>query len=356
MKLLFPHRSASSLHRRLGFTALAIAMLGFNGAMPSPARAESMEESNASTPPALTHAAQELRSAYRQQQWQRLALKNDRDNLIAAVLIGMPTDDDKTPIAGNADVEQRLARSYGHDPLALFALALACQMQNSPCVAPDAHDALTRIAPDNAMHWLLLPNDATPSEAQLHSAAMAKYADAHLRDTTRILLAALAGQPAPAQRAGIDPHELALRLRRDAIEQVALPRFKAVVVMCKGANGQRRDDCIALGRNLEADRSGTILSKMIGGTIVRRLLKGTPDEAAAKELRRDYVWMSEQMDASKQPYMERVMSETVAYGEWKAWQRAVVRLGAAATPPSGWIPKNPQMLLLSEERTPAPSK
>ena len=66
--------------------------------------------------------------------------------------------------------------------------------------------------------------------------------------------------------------------------------------------------------------------------------------------------MSEQIDASKQPFMERAMSETVAYGEWKAWQRAVVRLGAAATPPSGWIPKNPQMLLLSEERTPAPSK
>jgi hypothetical protein len=356
MKLPFAHRSASSLHRHVGLTALAIAVLGFTGAMPSPARAESLEESLPSTPPALTHAAQELRNAYRQQQWQRLALKNDRDNLIAAVLIGMPTEDDHTPIAGYADVEQRLARGFGRDPLALFALSLACQMQDSPCTDPDAHDALTRIAPDNAVHWLLLPNGGAPSDAQLHSAAMAKFADAHLRDTTRILLAALADQPAPVLRAGVDPRELALRMRRDAIEQVSLPMFKAAVVMCKGATGQRRDDCIALGRNLEVDTSGTTLSKMIGVAIVRRLLKGTPDDAAAKELRREYVWMGEQLEASKQPLMERLKNETAIYGEWKACQRAVERMGATATPPPGWIPKNPQTLLLSEERTPPSSK
>ncbi|HEV2607768.1 MAG TPA: hypothetical protein VGT79_07280 [Xanthomonadaceae bacterium] len=357
MKPTVPNRIPMSRHPRCNRTsAAAITVLAIANLIPLSVNAESMEEASASTPPALTHAAQELRSAYRQQQWQRLAMKNDRDNLIAAVLLGMPTDDDRAPITGHADVEQRLARGFGRDPLALFTLALACQMQDSPCVVADAHDALTRVAPDNAVHWLLLPNDAAPSDAQLHSAAMAKYADAHLRDTTRILLAALADQPAPAQRAGIDPHELALRMRRDAIDQVALPKFRAAVVVCKGADGQRRDDCIALGRNLEADRSGTILSKMIGVAIVRRLLKGTPDDAAAKELRRDYVWMGEQLDASKQPFMERLRNETVAYGEWRAGQRAVERMGATATPPPGWIPKNPQTLLLSEERTPPSSK
>jgi hypothetical protein len=357
MNPLASHRNGAPPRRTLlGLALVAATSFVWNFASPSSAQAQSMEEENAATPPALTHAVQELRSAYRQQQWQRLSQKKDRDSLIAAVLLGMPTDDQHPAIAGHEGVEQHLARSFGRDPMALFALALSCQMQSAPCANPNAYDALTRVAPDNAVHWLLLPSDAAPSAAQLHSAARAEYADAHLRDITRILLAALVDQPAPAQRAGIDPQELALRMRRDAIDQVQLPKFNAVIQVCKGAVGQRRDDCIALGRNLEADASGTILSKMIGVVLVRRLLKGTPDDAAAMELRRGYVWMGEQMDASEEPFMERVKNETVVYGEWKAWQRAVERTGATAAPPPGWIPKNPQTLLMSEERTPPSTK
>jgi hypothetical protein len=135
-----------------------------------------------------------------------------------------------------------------------------------------------------------------------------------------------------------------------------LPKFGEVLKMCKGVAGQRRDDCVAVGRLLEADQSGSILSRMIGSAMLRRLFKGTPEEVAAKELRREYVWMGEQMESNPKPNLELLQDETVRFGEWEALARFTERMGATRLPPAGWIPKNPQTLLLSEERTPVPSK
>ncbi|MEP6512018.1 MAG: hypothetical protein ABJB02_10515, partial [Dokdonella sp.] len=49
---------------------------------------------------------------------------------------------------------------------------------------------------------------------------------------------------------------------------------------------------------------------------------------------------------------EALQQDISRYGEWEAWRRQTVRFGGAATPPPDWIPANPQLLLLSEERTP----
>ena len=89
---------------------------------------------------------------------------------------------------------------------------------------------------------------------------------------------------------------------------------------------------------------------MIGGTMVRRLGKDTPEAASDKELRRDYVWMDEQLGDSDGSYLEQVQRDTIDLGEWAAYQRAVERMGKSSTPPAGWVPRNPQTLLLSEER------
>ncbi|MEO8742953.1 MAG: hypothetical protein ABI365_07160, partial [Lysobacteraceae bacterium] len=166
------------------------------------------------------------------QQWQRLSAKNDRDALIAAVLLGARRENDAGPIAGHEVAEKRLAAHFGQDSLALFALALACQQQSGTCVPADAHAALLRVAPDNAMHWLLLPNDAAPSAAQLHAAALAPMSDTRLREITAILHKTLGGQPAPAHVDGVDPHVLAMALLDDAVGQVELPQFHHVMRMC----------------------------------------------------------------------------------------------------------------------------
>ena len=353
---VFHHTSSPRRPNVSRAVALAIGMLALSSGIPLVSQAQTLEESSISTPATLKQSVQEMRADYRRLQFQRLALSSERDSLIAATLIGMPTESDHQPLEGHDDVARRLSRTYGNDPSALFALALACQVQSEPCDDSNAYDSLLRIDPGNAVHWLMLPNGAAPSDAQLHSAAASPYADSHLRDIIQIVRAALKDQSASAVPVGVDPHELALLLRRDAVDQVSLPKFGAALAMCKGAVESRRTDCIELGRRLEDDRSGTILSRMVGSTIVRRLVKGTPEEAAAKELRREYTWFSEQLVATQSPYAERLQDEVVQYGEWEAWQRAVERLGTSRTPPQGWLPKDPQKLLLSEERTPAPAQ
>jgi hypothetical protein len=294
---------------------------------------------------------------YRMQQWQRLSAKTDRNGLIAAVLLGAQRVNDATPITGHEVVEERLSAHFGQDPFALFALALACQHQNGPCVRPNAHEALLRVAPDNAMHWLLLPNSAAPSDAQLHAASLAPMSDTRLREITAILRKTLAGQPAPAQVEGVDAHELATALLDEAIGQVDLPQFREVMRMCmRGVEEPRRSDCLALGRRFEDDRSGSILARMIGSSMVRRIVKGTPEEAAAKEQRRDYVWMSDQVEKLSADDQDRIQRETVVHGEWVAWQRACERVSGRSLPPADWAPKDPTLLLLSEERAAAAAK
>jgi hypothetical protein len=355
MNALVPNRPVSSRRRNaLSFAVLAALALGFAGSAPSFAQGAKPVSTHVATP--IEQAAQELQATYREEQFRRLSRNKDRDSLIAAVLLVMPGDDNRAPIDGLADAERHLASDFGRDSIALFTMALACQMQDKPCVDAQHYDELVRIAPDNAVHWLLLPHGAAPSDAQLHAAATAKQSDTHLRDIFRIVRAALAYQPAPALRTGVDPHELALELRRDALNQVMLPKFGEVLKMCKGVAGQRRDDCIAIGRLLEADRSGSILSRMVGSAMLRRLFKGTPEEVAAKELRGEYVWMGEQLESNPRPNWELLQNETVTFGEWEALKRFTKRTGATPLPPAGWIPKNPQTLLLSEERTPAPTK
>jgi hypothetical protein len=345
MRQIFNHTSTLRL-------VFAAATFGF--AMTWVAGALAADPTTMMTPTA--QAADSLRADYRQQQWKRLAQKTDRDSLIAAVLLGMPNDTDHESIDGHANVEGRLAAGFGQDPLALFSLALACQMQGGSCAHPEYYDALVRIAPDNAVHWLMLANGAAPDAGQLHAAVSAATADSHLSATMGILRAALADQPVLRAQADIDAGQLSLLLRRNAVDLMPLPKFGGAVSLCKTPAASLRNDCIELGRRLIDDRSGAILSRMVGSAIVRRLLKGTPEEVAAKELRRVYVWMSETMQASNLAYQEQLQQDVVDLGEWEASQRAVERMGATRLPPANWMPKNPQTLLLSEERTPAPTK
>ncbi|MBS0194253.1 MAG: hypothetical protein JSR34_08390 [Proteobacteria bacterium] len=342
--------------RGLRSAALTVAILAAAiAACPSARAVEPAGEyaaAAASTP--LAQAVHAQADAYRQQQWQRLSARTDRDSLIAAVLLGSQRENDTSPIAGHEVAEARLAARYGHDSFALFALALACQQQSGPCARPDAREALLRVAPDNALHWLLLPNGAAPSDAQLHAAARAPMSDTRLREITSILHKTLAGQPAPAQVEGIDARVLATALRDDAVGQVELPQFAKVMRMCMGSMAEpRRSDCLALGRRIEDDRSGSILARMIGTSMVRRIVKGTPEEAVAKEQRRIYVWMSDQVGMPSAGDEDRIQRETVAYGEWVAWQRACERVSGKTLPPADWMPKDPTLLLLSEERAAA---
>ena len=90
--------------------------------------------------------------------------------------------------------------------------------------------------------------------------------------------------------------------------------------------------------------------------MARELYKGTPLEAEAKEYGREYTWLSQSVWVNdytrNNPGDSDTLQEDIArYGEREAWQRQAERAGASRTPPADWMPADPRMLMLSEERT-----
>jgi hypothetical protein len=276
---------------------------------------------------------------FRDQQWQRLSRLDGRDDVTAAIWIALP------PISGDAlpedfdAFEKRAAERFKSDPQILFALATVCQQVEHHCADARYRDALVRIEPQNAINWLLLPDHAAPDAGQLHAAATAQFADSNLRTTLRLVRTALRSVGDSEAVAGTAAY-------------VPLPEFRGFVHVCKTAADAPVADCTAVAKLLAADRSGALLTRMIASATIQRMLKGTPDDLAAKQMRRDYVWLSEQSDALM-PDLGRMQEATVRYGEWDAMLRAADAAGVARTPPAGWVPRDPQTLLISEERKPA---
>lgn len=297
---------------------------------------------------ALQHAAQAAAADYRQAQRERLIAAGGRDNRIAAALLTLPADANAPIPAATAAAARALLREDADDELALYVAALSCHLQPD-CSDRGAVDRLTAHAGGNALHWLLTPGAAAPADTALQNAAAAKTAEPHLGALVGVLDKALANAAAPTT-AGSEAAALAAQLRADAIAAIPLPRFAPTLTVCKDA--AHHDVCLDLGRRLFADAQGSILSRTIGSVLLRRLAKGTAEDDAARAFRRDYVWLGEH-DLDQDGRDESLRADLVRLGEWEAWQRAAERAGFARTPPADWVPRNPQQLLLSEERKPA---
>jgi hypothetical protein len=158
--------------------------------------------------------------------------------------------------------------------------------------------------------------------------------------------------------------EVAPSLRRNAVDSVPLPSYAGFWRVCKPASIAKlqvaglRDACGAFALKGMRSPSASIIARMVTASMVRRLYKGTPLEAEAIEYRRQQEWMSQFV--LENPYhrvtgdSDQMQQDVAQFGEWEAWQRQAVRAGASRTPPPGWLPADPQALLLSEDRTSAP--
>jgi len=287
---------------------------------------------------AISAAATSSSSDFRHQQWQRLSRATDRDGVTAAIWVALPAESgDALPDDFDA-FEQRTAARFANDPQVLFALATLCQQVEHHCADSRYYDALVRVEPQNAINWLLLPDHGAPDAAQLDAAAKAQYVDSNLRTTLRVVRAALNG----GDKAAVE----------HVAEYVPLPEFRGFVHVCKSASNAPVAQCGAIGKALVGDRSGALLARMIASATIQRMMKGTPDAADARQMRRDYVWLDEHIPALM-PDRSRWQEAIIRYGEWDAMLRAADSAGIARTPPADWTPRNPQSLLLSEERTPA---
>jgi len=313
----------------------------------------------------------QLGEEYREQQVERLASKGDRDSLVAAALIGIPRGEDGVSSPEHEAVLRRLFDRFPDDPLALYVVALACHAQPRPCPHGEYYARLVERFPDNAVHWLLVPSGSKPTDldiaAQVMHAADAKAYDDRLAPMTGLLRAALRDQRVPdsiglPMQAVVEEADVAPSLRRNAVESVALARYRDVIRVCKPESAAMqsvaglREACGRFGEHGMRSPQSSILSSMIGVVLVRRLHKGEPLDAEAKEYRRRYVWLGEHVrpdDSGNEPaHADRLQQDIARYGEWEAYAREAERAGASRTPPPGWVPKNPQTLLMTEERAP----
>jgi len=317
--------------------------------------------------PLLGEIIDQLGAEERERQVERLSALGDRDNLIAAVLIGIPRSGVASP--RHDEALRRLVERYPDDELALFAAALSCNAQPQPCAQHEYFDQLTSLFPDNAVNWVLLPHGDVSADAvvaaDVAGAAKAATFDDRLQTFIVILRDALRDEPVPASlalpmQAVIGSADASPSMRRNAVDNAALPIYQAFVRACRADSSAIRADpalnehCLQFARKGFTEEHASVLSRMICSVIIRRLAKGSPAESAAKDFRRQYVWLSERVPVSSLR-TDRLQDDVVRYGEWEAMLRAADYAGVARMPPLDWVPADPQMLLMSEERTAKPS-
>lgn len=297
---------------------------------------------------------------YRRERLAALLARDDRDGLIALQLIvGDEADASARAIA--ADGAARLAQRYGDDAEARYALALGCSLQWIACDG-DAFARLTALAPDNAAHWILALPDASDAQTrqQLRRAAQAPSFDDHLANHAALLRHTLPPTTPPETLRGplrgvLDDAQIAPSLLRHAVDAVPLPRYANLVRLCRpdrapaDTDAALRADCSAFARLAMRAPGASILSRMVASAMLRRLHRGEALAQQALAYRRQFVWLSERF-AEHAADAERLQQDLAQYGEWEAWLRAADRGGIARVPPPDWTPRDPQTLLLPEER------
>lgn len=316
-----------------------------------------------------TEILDQLGEGYRLEQVERLAAKGDRDSLIAAALIGIPRGAEASS-ASHETVLRRLFDEHRDDALALYVSALACHVQATPCRHRAYYETLVARFPENAVHWVLTPAGTLSSESEIrdqivHAAAAGEFSD-KLSELSLLIRNALRDQSAPSSilepmQGFLGEPELVPSLRRNALDSVALPRYITFLQTCKPDSPamhefvELKDACATFANHAMHSAGATVLARMIGSAMLRRLYKGTSLDQEATEYRRQYVWLSEKAgndlggdDVFRQDLIE--------FGEWEALQRHAERSGFPRVPPRAWVAANPEALLLSEDRTKAARK
>lgn len=307
--------------------------------------------------------ASKLAAAFQTSQSDRLRRSGSRDDLIAAALISFSPGAATIRGIDDSHLVKRLVTDYPTDLLPFYVAALLCNTQKDPCPHPEYRQQLLKLDPSNAIHWLLVPSGDSLSIQDLQRASESTLADTHFSEMLGIVRRSLEpriGEIDPVSWKGNKPLELLLR--RNEIGRVPWPNYSQTIALCNvqaalsEVDASPRRSCSSLGTLLFEDHGKNIATKMVGGTMLRRFSRGTPEAAAAIRLRRQYVWMSEQLSETKAPEeKERLNEEEIALGEWEAYQRSAERSGVPREPPPDWVPKRPEQLLLPEERAKKPA-
>jgi hypothetical protein len=251
----------------------------------------------------------------------------------------------------------------------LAAVTFHCSASVDACRKLDPAIRLAQLQPDNAANWayaLRAEHSADEAAVILRKAAAASSFDDHF---TRVF--GLAPEAIETSQLDIPPVlEAAIGRMNDTVGvretlgwyqswSLPLPNWHLLIRTCKpdgmaATDAQLRADCLNVAERA-ARSTRSILTSMIGATVIRHLRPGTEEADRARDLRRDYVYTYDmlgertpaQLRASRDELMAR---ETITFGELEASKRALDRAGIPRNPPPDWEPSDPTRLMTGLER------
>ncbi|KFN50767.1 serine/threonine-protein kinase [Arenimonas composti] len=332
----------------------------------------------------LAPVVENIGAPYRAQVAARWEARGGSDDLVIAALWSRPGNADLPAywrgdgprVLPMGDFARRIAAAHARDRdavMPLFVAALYCDPRQAPCAIADAARRLTAVDPDNAASWALAAaRDAATAEerrAMLARAAGASRFDDRFADLFALLRRGLDDSGVPWPEALLQPLAAASGSDRPAMLPVywefqLRPVFpQPFVELCNPVNGRMADDlradCIAYADLLSGSRGG-MLHNHVGELMLRRLLPDGPRTAELVEARRRYLWLMSTpavlaVTAEVGGGWEQLMDDAARVGEREAFFLRMERLGHRREPPAGWLPADPDTLLLPEQRRSGPS-
>ncbi len=309
---------------------------------------------------------------YRKLVVERLQSREDADSLANAAMLLWRDESDEQRAERTGELMQR---ALALDPDNVFGWYLAsvfCDAAESRCKLTDAAEQLVRVDPDNGFAWMLLAMRKEGAEAWVamrRAAASPRFQD--------YFGASYQSYAKAIESAGVEPPGLVAGVARALVPgapvsstvaeyetwAMPMPRFQRIIDLCHADKGLAPDpaaraDCITVGERM-ARLQGGLITNMIGAVIARRLGKGTPLESEMKAVRARYVYLIEVYGALSHADLiayggQRLYRDAVQFGEMEAYARVAANFNHPTTPPADWQPKDPQALLLPEERTARP--
>lgn len=240
------------------------------------------------------------------------------------------------------------------------------------CHKPEAVDELVRVEPDNMYPWLLRAMSKVGSEAvvALREAAKRDRFDDHFRTVFSGYIEAIELGAVPVPRLIADPARiLAPNVPPQRViawfESVSFPlvEWQPLINLCNPSkralpSPSEYADCQTIGERMAASK-GSALARHIGAIIVRRVARGTPLERQMIEMRRNYQFVMTMRDSLTDAQQlnypsDRFQADVAREGEVEALVNEIAFYGLPTEAPAEWLPDDPNLLLLPEEREPHP--
>ena len=315
---------------------------------------------------------EKLGGEYRKQLVQALSQRDDAQSLLYAAMLAWRDEEAATKPEIYPPLLERALAADPDSAFAWFVAATYCHrgaLDRPKCVRDDAGKQLVRVDGANGFAWTMLAAGAEDDRfaAALHEAARrerfrdyfgtAYFGYQQVIERSGVAIPPLLEGPARV----LAPNEPAA----DTVAQLEAwalpaPMWNGLIVRCDPARSTimtpaLRADCLAVGIAL-ARNPGGLISNMIGAVIVRRLAKGTELEAEMKALRLRYTYIAEQAYKLKPAQRlsftsRRFQEDQLRLGELEALAAMLRAAGVPDQPPAGWQPKDPETLLLPEERS-----